>query len=539
VTGLALAVGAATSGNATAAISGMTPVATGLTNPIFVTHAPGDRTRLYIAQRNGVIRILNLTTGSLEATPFLSIPDVVTGDPTPGAEGGLLGLAFHPDYANNGKFYVYVTAADSDPSTVFSSYVRQYSRSAGNPNIADTTASAVISWGQPQVNHNAGWIGFSPKDNFLYISSGDGGGSNDNQTGHTAGTGNAQDITNNFLGKMLRIDVDGDQFDGDATRNYRIPNFQMAGTNPFAPVPDPNNVGSFIDPTGDDEIWAYGLRNPFRDSFDRATGDLWIGDVGQGAHEEVDRQPNGVGGQNYGWRIREGLFDNPANSDSVPSGLTDPVFDYAHSSGSVLGVVITGGYVYRGPDPSLQGKYFFLDSNNTSGVSDDRYFMFDSTNPAPTLTNIKTPLAPPAGAMFPVTFGEDAVGNLYIAYLATGQVYRINTNQVTPGDFDADAAVDDDDLAIWRANLGLATGAMRDTGDADGDGDVDGRDFLKWQQNYGWTSLSVTPIAVVPEPAGAVLVAAAGLAIAWRRSRRGGQGGMLRCRRLNGVRARL
>ena len=138
-----------------------------------------------------------------------------------------------------------------------------------------------MTFSQPQTNHKGGWLGFSPNDHYLYIATGDGGGSYDQDTGHTTGTGNAQDITSNFLGKMLRIDPTGDDFAADTARNYAIP-----PTNPMRA-----GVGSPADDIGDDEIWAYGLRNPFRDSFDRATGDLWIGDVGQGSREEVDFQP--------------------------------------------------------------------------------------------------------------------------------------------------------------------------------------------------------------------------------------------------------
>ena len=395
-----------------AAITGMQSVASGLSAPIFVTHAPGDSSRLFIAERGGAIRILNLQTGVLDPTPFLTMPGISTT-----GEGGFLGLAFHPNYSNSGmpgfgKFYVNVT---TDSTTV--THIREFEVSAGNSNLANAASlREILSFAQPQTNHNGGWLGFSPNDGYLYVATGDGGGSNDNGTGHTAGTGNAQDITSNLLGKMLRIDPTGDDFAADAARNYAIPL-----TNPMRA-----GVGSPAD-----EIWAYGLRNPFRDSFDRATGDLWIGDVGQGAREEVDFQPGtSTGGENYGWRLREGTIATPSVGGTC-TGCVEPVYDYDRDADALGGTVITGGYVYRGPDPSLQGKYLFLDSRSSNGVSDDNYWMFDPANPRGTVQNIDALLAPGGGSrQFPVSFGEDAAGNLYIAYIASGEVFRIATNQV-------------------------------------------------------------------------------------------------------------
>ncbi len=182
-------------------------------------------------------------------------------------------MTFHPDFQTNGKFYVNVTIDNGgqvfqNAVSPFSTQIREYTVSA-NPNVANTNFNPILSFLQPQSNHNAGWIGFNPpvpagRPQYLYIPTGDGGGGNDDGDGHTPGTGNAQSITNNFLGKILRVNVNGDDFPSDPNRNYRIPS-----DNPFVGV------------TGDDEIWAVGMRNPFRDSFDRTTGDLWLGDVGQ------------------------------------------------------------------------------------------------------------------------------------------------------------------------------------------------------------------------------------------------------------------
>jgi glucose/arabinose dehydrogenase len=497
---------AAESGSA--AISGLERVASELAAPIFATHPPGDRDRLFIVERgspaestnaSAAIRILDLNTGSVLATPYLTITNIDNR-----GEGGLLGMAFHPDYQTNGKFYVYLTAADSIAGTFFSSYVREYTLSA-DPNVASTSFNPVITWGQPQSNHNAGWIGFSPNDGYLYISSGDGGGGNDDDTGHTPGTGNAQDITDNLLGKMLRINVNADDFPADADRNYAIP-----PTNPFKA-----GVGDPADDAGDDEIWAYGLRNPFRDSFDRITGDLWIGDVGQSQREEIDFQPaSSTGAENYGWRLREGLIQTPGVGGNKPPGNVDPVYDYNRDADQFGGTVVTGGYVYRGPDPSLQGQYFFADSRNSPETEDDNYWMFDPADPFGTVMNIDSLLFPTAPAdgtvQFPVSFGEDAVGNLYIAYIASGEVYRIVTNELLAGDFNADGAVDAADYVVWRKTDGTQP------------------KYDEWRSNFGESVHAGAGAgggsAGVPEPAAAAylgqLIGLLAIAATARRSRR-------------------
>jgi glucose/arabinose dehydrogenase len=484
------------------AIGGLQRVASGLAAPMFVTHAPDDPTRLFIAQRSGAIRILNLETGALQATPFLTM----TGIDTEG-EGGFLGLAFHPNYSQQGmpgfgKFYVSVTT-DGSPLT---SRIREFEVSATDPNTANPASlREILSFPQPQANHNGGWIDFSPKDGYLYFASGDGGGSNDSGAGHTAGTGNAQDITNNWLGKMLRIDVNGDDFPTDAARNYAIP-----PTNPFRA-----GVGDPADDVGDDEIWSYGLRNPFRDSFDRMTGDLWIGDVGQGAREEINFQPfDSDGGENYGWRLREGTIATPGGGigGPRPPGNVDPVYEYNRNNDPFGGTVVTGGYVYRGPDPSLQGKYFFLDSRNSAGTADDNYWMFDPANPNGTVLNIDSQLVPNTGnPQFPVSFGEDALGRLYIAYLATGDVYRITM----AGDYDNDNDVDQADYEVWRAAYDSTSTGELSPADGNANRTVDAADYIVWRKNLGppaGTSLHV------PEPASLILLAPlAGIAIPFRR----------------------
>ena len=409
------AAGVLLAGIATAQGFSTVRVATGLNRPVFLTAPPGDRDRVFVVEEHtGEILIIDLTDGSINATPFLTVTGLSTGD-----EQGLLGLAFHPDYAVNGYFYVYFT----DPS----SNVVRYQVS-GDPDVADASSETpVLSFSQPAANHNAGWIGFGP-DGHLYIASGDGGGSDDNDAGHTPGTGNAQDITNNLLGKILRIDVDGDGFPADPNRNYAIP-----ADNPFVGV------------TGDDEIWAYGLRNPWRMSFDRATGDLYIADVGQTRCEELDVQPSSSGGgENYGWRLREGVIATPTGNvgGPPPPGSIDPIFDYPHpnTAGSepcsdpgagFEGRSITGGTVYRGPIPELQGRYFFADYV-TADLWSLRFdgsdpSLFDGTNYTDLTDHSGDPrFIPDVGTIASVSsFGEDDAGNLYVLDLNDGEVFFI------------------------------------------------------------------------------------------------------------------
>ncbi len=377
-------------------------VASGLSSPVFVTSPPGDTARLFIVEQGGAIKILDLNTLTLNATPFLTVLDL-----TSGGERGLLGLAFHPDYATNGEFYVHFTGTDGN------SNIRRYTVSASDPDIADSgSAQPLLNYTQPQSNHNGGWLGFGP-DDFLYIASGDGGGGNDNGTGHTVGIGNSQDITN-LLGKILRIDVDGDDFPADPNRNYAIPS-----SNPFVGI------------TGADEIWAYGLRNPWRSSFDRLTGDFYIGDVGQNTREEINVQlAASTGGENYGWRLREGTIATPTGGvgGPKPPGAIDPIYNYNHGGGTTEGFSVTGGYVYRGPIPSLQGLYFFADY-----VTERIWSLeFDGSAPAThdgtnytNFTDWTTALDPAVGNIGQIAgFGEDAAGNLYICDLG-GEVFRI------------------------------------------------------------------------------------------------------------------
>lgn len=381
-------------------------VTSGLSQPVFATHAPGQPNLLYIVEQGGVIQALNLTTQ--QRSVFLDISDRVQS----GGEEGLLGLTFDHDYPTTGRLYVYYTAKYATPAERVTR-VSEFLRSTANPAVADpATERLIIRFAQPQENHNGGWIDFGP-DGYLYIATGDGGSGNDDGNGHTPGTGNAQDITDNLLGKILRINPFLDQFPADPLRNYEIP-----PANPFVGV------------TGDDEIWSYGLRNPWRCSFDRQTGDLWIADVGQNAREEVNFQSlNSLGGENYGWRLREGTIATPTPGigGPAPSGAVDPIYDYAHGAGQFQGNSITGGYVYRGPVTQLQGRYFFADY-----ISRKLWSFTKSGNTITDLTDWTTRFTPTAGSIGRISgFGEDANGNLYLIDY-DGEIFRLSETGVAP-----------------------------------------------------------------------------------------------------------
>lgn len=289
-------------------------VVSGFVRPVFLTHAGDGSGRSFIVEQNGKIFVMQ--DGNVLGTPFLDASALVSRDAN---ERGLLGLAFHPNYAENGFFYLNYT--DRAGNTV----VTRYTISADDPNVADPdSAQTILGINQPYANHNGGDIAFGP-DGYLYIGMGDGGSAGDPQ-------GHAQNPSS-LLGKMLRIDVDGGE-------PYAIPE-----DNPFV-----------ADSSYAPEIWALGVRNPWRFSFDALTGDLYIADVGQNQWEEVNFQPAGLGGINYGWNIMEGM--HRYSGEPVPEGLTPPFAEYSHAEGCS----ITGGYVYRGEElPDLQGVYFFAD----------------------------------------------------------------------------------------------------------------------------------------------------------------------------------
>jgi hypothetical protein len=349
---------------------------------------------VFVGERSGVIRIMDPSDGSFTPTPFLDISASVNTN----GEGGLMGMALAPDYQTSGTFYVHITADDSGAPSGLRNEIRRYQRSSGDPDIADAgSGDVILTIQQPDTNHNGGWIAFGA-DGFLYISIGDGGGAGDPfASGQDADT---------LLGTILRIDPLSDDFPGDTERDYAIP----AG-NPFS-------GGG-----GAPEIWAYGLRNPFRVSFDRNTGDLYIGDVGQATLEEIDLVEPGDAGLNFGWSVREGtqMFSGPDDPSFTP-----PIAEYGHGSGSRQGNSITGGFVYRGPVASLQGQYIFADfiSGNiwsfpVSAISQGATLSSDSF----ILQN--TAFTPDAGTLTNVVgFGEDVAGNLYILTIS-GSIFVV------------------------------------------------------------------------------------------------------------------
>ncbi len=404
------------------AVPGLTVsrVATGLSQPLFVTAPPGDYNRIFIVQKTGQVAILNLSTGVLNATPFLDISARISTV----SEQGLLGLAFDPLYSTNGKFYInFVVPGGSFGNGT--THISQFQVSAGNPDIADLSNEKILlTFDHPESNHNGGWTAFSPRpndDHNLYISTGDGGNANDQGTGHIEPGGNAQNLTT-LLGKILRIHVD------PTTATVTIPS-----TNPFASV------------SGDrGEIFCYGLRNPFRDSFDRANGRLMIADVGQSSREEIDVQDfsNPNGGENYEWRLREGTISTPTISGQAavggnrPPGGIDPVLDYPHipPPSGLSGQTIIGGYIYRGRQiPPLTGTYVFGDylgpesgtvnPNNFGRIFTLNYNGTSASNPQDITSELFT------GSGFtlenPTSFGEDANGELYTTDISAGVVFKI------------------------------------------------------------------------------------------------------------------
>ena len=407
-----------------------------LVTPLFAAVVQNDPNGLYVLEQDRFrVRRLDLGTGVL--TDFLDLPDL----PAMG-ESGLKGLAFHPDYENNGRFYVH-----QDDGTNID--ILEFTYDGVSSTVDPNTQRSILSFVHTGVNTNltAGWIGFSPLDDYLYIPTGDGG------SGGCAACGlPAQDL-NDLRGKVLRIDVDTDDFPVDTVQNYGIPS-----DNPTFPG------GSRA------EVFAYGLRNPFRAGFDSLTGDLYIANVGSVHFEEINLVPaNSGGGQNFGWRALEGVEDNPTFPDPAPPDAVDPIYFYAHEGGAA----VIGGTVYRGTSiPDFAGNYIFADYirgtvatfDPTSGQVDD---FVDRT-------------AEIGGDFGLVAFAEDADGEWYFMTRNPGKIFRISG--FLRGDFDRNSLVNGADLMQWESDYGIDDGS-----DADADGDSDGFDFLIWQQQNGLT----------------------------------------------------
>jgi glucose/arabinose dehydrogenase len=348
--------------------------------PLLATSPLDGTNRLFIVEKTGQIRIVK--GGTLLATPFLDI----SGSVSKGGEQGLLGLAFHPGYKTNRKFYVDYT--DTSGNTV----VREYRASASDPNrVAAGSGRTIIRIAQPYANHNGGMIAFG-RDGYLYIGTGDGGSAGD--------PGNRAQSVNTLLGKMLRINVNG----STSTRNYLVPS-----SNPYVGKP------------GRNEIWQRGLRNPWRFSFDRANGNLWIGDVGQNNYEELDRAvrtTSGPGrGINWGWHVMEGFHCYKPATGCSTSGKTKPLFEYSHATNGRCS--ITGGYVYRGTAiPALAGWYVFGDY-----CSGEVWAVSSTAASKPTPVRL---LGSGSGRLI-AGFGQDDAGELYLCDL-NGTVYRIDAS---------------------------------------------------------------------------------------------------------------
>ncbi|MEQ8768959.1 MAG: PQQ-dependent sugar dehydrogenase [Phycisphaerales bacterium] len=393
-------------------------VASGLSRPVAVVAAPGVTDRAFIVEQRssstGRVRVLDLNTDTLLPTPALSVSGVSTA-----SEQGLLGLAFDPDYATNGYVYVNYTTNSGGNQT----RVVRYTRSAANPDVFDpATATRIMTVAQPDSNHNGGWIDFGP-DGYLYVAMGDGGSGND----PWGAFGNGQNQATK-LGTMLRIDPDGDDFPADPNNNYAIPS-----NNPF--------VGQ---PGADEAIWAWGLRNPWRNDFDPQTGDLFIADVGQFFREEVNFQPaSSVGGENYGWRKWEGTRLNFAGDPGPDAAdAVFPVTEYTHSAPD-NGCSITGGVVVRSQTlPDLWGEFIFGDY-----CSGKVYALRDTTSGwvREEITNDFTFSASSFSGIS--SFGRDSLGRVYVCSLFNGSVFRITQPGICGlADINEDGVLNVDDI---------------------------------------------------------------------------------------------
>ena len=355
----------------------LVPVASGFSSPLDIEQAGDGSGRLFVVEQGGKIKIIQ--NGSVIGTPYLDVSSLIVS----GGEEGLLGLAFHPSYSTNGCFYVNYTTIRLNGT--LQTAISEFRAATPGSNTVNTTSEHILfTVNQPEANHNGGGLAFG-KDGFLYIGLGDGGGSGDMH----GLIGNGQD-TSTRLGKILRIRV-------DCNGSYTVP-----PNNPFVAQPSPTN-----------EIWLYGLRNPFRFSVDQVTGNLWIGDVGQSSFEEVDRVTPAQGGSNMGWRCKEGThnFNFTANCQGLT--LLDPILDYGRSDGAT----VIGGYVYHGTNiAALAGIYVFGDF-----INGNIWFLTQNSQGQ----WVKTLLVNAGGADL-AGFGQDANGELYVAKYSSGAVARLH-----------------------------------------------------------------------------------------------------------------
>lgn len=414
---------------------GLELVAEGLTSPVALVPAPDDSGRLFILDQVGVVYIVD-EAGQMMAEPFLDVRDRMVAIDPGYDERGLLGMAFHPQYSENGRFFVYYSVPlreGAEAGWNHTARISEFAVSADNPDAADPGSEQVLlEIDTPQMNHNGGTILFGP-DGYLYIAIGDGGGANDNDVGHvedwyeTNEGGNGQDIASNLMGSILRIDVDGEPADG---RAYAIP-----ADNPFASI------------AGAEEVWAMGFRNPYRMSFDMGgDNELFVGDAGQDRWEEVSIV---AAGGNYGWNVKEGTHcfstadpstDLPECPDEDADGraLEDPIIEYQNGNAEGgIGLVVIGGYVYRGSTMAgWEGNYVFGNWSTSFQAPDGALFIATPAANAGelwamqelTITNNESGRL---GAYL-LALGQDNDGELYVLTTdnagpsgTTGRVYRI------------------------------------------------------------------------------------------------------------------
>lgn len=435
-----------------------TPVITGLTAPVLVTNAADGSNRIFIVEQTGHIRIFK--NGGLLGADFLNISGLGNFTGSDG-EMGLLGLAFDPNFSSNGFFYITYDINTGDATFPYGVRLARYQVSSGDPDAADpSSAFVILTTRKKYTNHNGGMLAFGP-DDYLYWSTGDGGSGGDPDN-------NSQNIRS-LLGKILRLDVDTAPPLG---KTYVIP-----PTNPF--------FGS-SDATVRKEIWAYGLRNPWRFSFDRSTGDLFIGDVGQNTEEEVDFQPaSSTTVRNYGWRILEGRrCYNPSTNCTAPSNYVGPVAVYDHGAGDSYGCSVTGGYVYRGVDsPTLQGVYFYGDfcSGKVLGLARNADNTWSSRLIMSTPYNISS-------------FGEDEQGEVYLVDYG-GQILKIvQVTPVTAPPFLSQGSLDGF-IAESRENSSVG-GGRNSTGEAFALGDTAHRQQLRALLSFNLSGLPANAVVM-------------------------------------------
>lgn len=427
--------------------------------PVFVTHAPGDLGRVFVVEQAGTISII--ADGVLLETPFLDISSLVY---SAGIYPGFLCMAFDPQYETNGFFYVlYHDLPDIDIA------IMRYHVS-NDPEIADPNSATPVLLLPIGASNECAWLGFSPIDGYLYVATADGGVASNGQN------------LDSLLGKILRLDVTGDDFPKDSNRNYAIP---------------PSNPYVGID--GADEVWAYGFRKPWRLSFDRVTGDLYIGEVGSSLWEEVNFQPgSSIGGENYGYRCKEALqcLANWGNCVCEDPIFVDPIFAYENPD--AFGAAVIGGYVYRGcAISSLVGAYIVADVRAQSIWT----FRYDG-NQLTDLQEVHSDLNPGGGLTLgpPLsTFGEDALGELYICEVNSGEIFKIIPAVGTYADCNNNNISDACDIAAGSSDDVNDNGIPDEcecAGDIDTNGIVDTQDLLILLGCYGIpTSECANPLA--------------------------------------------